>query len=190
MLSVAVAHDAVVGAACAGAAGAGAVAAQHLRGGPAVQLHRVTLGAAPAGPGVTEMMTEPVRVHGHPALAAPPGDHLVDAVRRHRPPVVHPQPQMLPPGLGMAGAGPDVAVQAAGGLAADPDNPRPAALAPDRDLPLALVQITTLRILGVVADPGKLREPDASRLEHGDDRGAGRTTAPGRPVRVSIVLRW
>jgi LuxR family maltose regulon positive regulatory protein len=36
-----VGHDAVVGAAGAGAAGAGAVAAQHLRGGPAVQLHQV-----------------------------------------------------------------------------------------------------------------------------------------------------
>ena len=37
--SWAVVHDAVVGAAGPGAAGAGPVAAQHLRGGPAVQLH-------------------------------------------------------------------------------------------------------------------------------------------------------
>ena len=41
-----VGHDAVVGAAGAGAAGAGAVAAEHLRGGPAVEFHQVALGAA------------------------------------------------------------------------------------------------------------------------------------------------
>jgi hypothetical protein len=34
-------HDAVVGAVCSGAAGAGAIAAQHLRRRPAVQLHQV-----------------------------------------------------------------------------------------------------------------------------------------------------
>ena len=39
-------HDAVVAAACPGAAGARAVAAEHLRGGPAVELHEVALGAA------------------------------------------------------------------------------------------------------------------------------------------------
>ena len=41
-----VGHDAVVGAAGAGAAGAGAVTAEHLRGGPAVEFHQVSLGAA------------------------------------------------------------------------------------------------------------------------------------------------
>ena len=41
-----VGHDAVVGAAGAGAAGAGAVAAEHLRGGPAVEFHQVSFGAA------------------------------------------------------------------------------------------------------------------------------------------------
>jgi hypothetical protein len=40
LVSRPVLHDAVVGAAGAGAAGAGAVQAQHLRGGPAVQLNR------------------------------------------------------------------------------------------------------------------------------------------------------
>src|SRR5260370_16069434 len=44
LVSRPVGDDAVVGAACSGAAGAGAVAAQHLRGGPAVQLHQVSLG--------------------------------------------------------------------------------------------------------------------------------------------------
>ena len=45
-----VGHDAVVVAAGSGAAGAGAVAAEHLRGGPAVQLHQVTLSAAVVQP--------------------------------------------------------------------------------------------------------------------------------------------
>jgi len=41
-----VGHDAVVGAAGAGAAGAGAVATEHLRGGPPVEFHQVSLRAA------------------------------------------------------------------------------------------------------------------------------------------------
>jgi hypothetical protein len=41
-----VVHDAVVAAAGSGTAGTGAVAAQHLRGGPAVKFHQVALGAA------------------------------------------------------------------------------------------------------------------------------------------------
>ena len=77
-------HDAVVGAVCSGAAGAGAIAAQHLRRRPAVQLHQVPLGAAPVQPGVAEMVPEPVRPGVHPALTAAAGDHLVDPVRRHR----------------------------------------------------------------------------------------------------------
>ena len=56
-----VGHDAVVGAAGAGAAGAGAVAAEHLRGGPAVEFHQVSLGAAAVQPGVAEVVPEPVR---------------------------------------------------------------------------------------------------------------------------------
>jgi ABC-type multidrug transport system ATPase subunit len=32
------------------------------------------------------------------ALAPPPDNHLVDAVRRHRPPVIDPQPQLRLPG--------------------------------------------------------------------------------------------
>src|ERR1035441_4460278 len=42
--SGAVVHDAVVGAAGSGAAGAGTVAAEHLGGGAAVELHQVALG--------------------------------------------------------------------------------------------------------------------------------------------------
>jgi hypothetical protein len=82
----AVGHDAVVGAAGAGAAGAGAVPAQHLRGGPAVRLHQVSLRAAAVQPGMAEMMPEPVRPGIHPGLPAAAGDHLVDPVRGHRPP--------------------------------------------------------------------------------------------------------
>jgi hypothetical protein len=63
-----VGHDAVVGAAGAGGAGAGAVAAQHLRGGPAVQLHQVAFCPAAVQPGVAEVMPEPVRVDGYPGL--------------------------------------------------------------------------------------------------------------------------
>src|SRR5271167_699101 len=63
--SGAVVHDAVVG-----AAGAGAVAGEHLRGGPAVQLHQVPFGSAAVQPGVAEVVPEPVRVGGHAALPA------------------------------------------------------------------------------------------------------------------------
>jgi hypothetical protein len=66
-------HDAVVAAACPGAAGAGAVAAEHLRGGPAVQLHQIPLGTAPVEPGVAEVMPEP------PGLCGPAG--TADPVR-------------------------------------------------------------------------------------------------------------
>jgi hypothetical protein len=57
------------------------------------------------------MMAEPVRVHSHPALAAPAHNHLVNAVRRHRAPVVHSQPQLRPVYLGMPCPDPDVAVE-------------------------------------------------------------------------------
>jgi hypothetical protein len=65
-----VGHDAVVGAAGAGAAGAGAVAAQHLRGGPAVEFHQVPLRAAAVQPGMAEVVPEPVRPGIHPGLPA------------------------------------------------------------------------------------------------------------------------
>ena len=74
-------HDAVVGAAGPGAAGAGAVAAEHLRGGPAVEFHQVALRPAAVQPGVAEMVPEPVRAGIHAALAAAASDHLVDAGR-------------------------------------------------------------------------------------------------------------
>ena len=69
-----------------------------------------------------------------PALAAPPDDDLVDPAGRHRPPVIDPEPQLRPVRLGVPGADPEVAVQAAGGVEADLDGPGLAALAPHGDL--------------------------------------------------------
>ena len=57
-------HDAVVGAPGAGAVGAGAVAGEHLRGGPAVELQQVALRAAPLEPGVAEVVPEPAATLG------------------------------------------------------------------------------------------------------------------------------
>src|SRR5689334_12784223 len=151
-----VAHDAVVGAPGSRAAGAGAVAAQHLRRGPAVQLHQVAFGAAAVQPGVAEVVPEPVWVHLHPALPAAAYDHLVDALRRHRPAVIDPQPQLRPPGLGVPGTHPDVAVHGPGGRVADLHDALPAALASHRNLPRPQVQVATLRILRVVADARQL----------------------------------
>jgi hypothetical protein len=75
-------HDAVIGAARPGATGAGAVTAQHLRGGPAVQLHQVPLGPAAVQPGVAEVMPEPVRPGIHPALPAAAGEDIRWVPRR------------------------------------------------------------------------------------------------------------
>jgi hypothetical protein len=62
---------------------------------------------------------------------------------------------LRPPGLGVAGSGPDVPVEGSGRLVADLDDPLLAVLAADGDLPLPQVQVATLRILWVVADPGQ-----------------------------------
>src|SRR6266536_5948767 len=178
-------HDAVVAAPGPGAAGAGAVAAQHLRGGPAVQLHQVALRATPIQPGVAEMVTEPVRIDRDPALAAAGGNHLVDAVGGHRRPVIHPEPQLRPVCLGMTVADPDVAVEATGGIMADLDDPRLAALAADRDLAAPQVNVTAQRVVRIVADSGQLRQPDAARGEHGDNRlfaAPGERPALARPL--------
>src|SRR5208337_1201063 len=99
-------------AAGAGAAGAGAVAAENLRGGPAVEFHQVSLGSAAVQPGVAEVVPEPVRVGVDSALAAAAGDHLVDAGGGQRLPVAGPEPQLRLVRLRMAGAGADVPVQA------------------------------------------------------------------------------
>src|SRR5271165_1963512 len=88
----------------AGAACAGAVEAEHLRGGPAVQLHQVTLRTAAVQPGVAEMVPEPVREYVHAALGAAAGDHLVDAAGGQRPPIARPEPQLRPACLRMPGA--------------------------------------------------------------------------------------
>src|ERR1039457_6906834 len=149
-------HDAVIGAACPGAARTGTVAAQHLRGGPAVQLHQVTLSTAPVQPRVAEMVTEPMRVNLHPALPAAPDDHLVNAAGGHRPPVVHPEPQLRPERLAMPGPDPDIAVEPASSLAPNPDDPHLAALAAlaalavDPDLPLPQVKVAASRVTRVM----------------------------------------
>src|SRR5213592_1679665 len=86
-------HDEVVVQACPRAAHTAAVPLQHLRGGPAVQLHQVALGPASVEPGVAEVVPEPVRVHAHACLVAAPLDHLVDPVAGERPAAAGPEPQ-------------------------------------------------------------------------------------------------
>jgi hypothetical protein len=54
---------------------------------------------------------------------------------------------------------------------ADPDHPRPAALAAHRDLPPPQVHVAAARVMRVVADSGQFPGPDAGRGEHRDDRG-------------------
>src|SRR5450755_3559388 len=115
-VSSGVGHDAVVGAAGAGAAGAGAVSAEHLRGGPAVEFHQVSLGPAAVQPGVAEVVPESVRERVHAALPAATDDELVDAGGGQRLPVAQSEPQLRPPGLRVPGPGPQVPVEAAGCL--------------------------------------------------------------------------
>ena len=71
----------------------------------------------------------------------------------------------------MPGAGPQVPVEAAGGLVADLDDAVLAALAADGDLPLPQVDVAAPRVTGVVAEAGQLGQPDAGRLEYRDDGG-------------------
>ena len=101
-------------------------------------------------------MPEPVREGVHAGLAAAAGGHLVDAGGGQRFPVAGSEPQLGPPGLGVAGAGAQVPVQAPGGLVADLDDPVLAALAADRELPLPQVDVTA-------AQGGQLGQPDAGR---------------------------
>src|ERR1035441_5494176 len=185
LVSRPVLHDAVVGAAGAGAAGAGAVAAEHLGGGPAVEFHQVSLGAAAVEPGVAEVVPEPVRAGVHAALLAAAGGHLVDAGGGQRLPVAHAQPQLRPPRLRVPGPGADVPVQAPGRLGTDPDDPVLAALAADGDLPLPQIDVTVPRVTGVVQEAGQLGQPDAGRLEHRDDRGV--TALRERPARARLL---
>ena len=97
------------------------------------------------------MVPEPVRVHVHPALAAAAGDDLVDAGGGQRPAVVLAEPQLGPVRLGVPGAGPQVAVQAAGRLVADLDGPGRPAFAADPDLPALQVDFPTAHIDAVVS---------------------------------------
>ena len=103
----------VVAAAGSDATSTGAVAAEHLRTGPAVQLHQVTLGAAAIQPGLAVIVPELVREQLDIALAATAGDDLVDAAGDHRAADVDPEPQVRPERLGMPGSDTDVPVQAA-----------------------------------------------------------------------------
>ena len=138
--------------------------------GPAVEFHQVAFRSAPIEPGVAEMVPEPVRVRPDPALAAATDDHLVNALGRHRPPVIDAQPQLWPPGLSVPRSHPDIPVQGPGAWIADLDDALLAVLATDDDLSLSQVQVATLRIHRVVSDRGELGQPDAGRLEHRDDR--------------------
>ena len=72
------------------------------------------------------------------------------------PRLLNPQPQLRPVCLRVPPADPDVAIEAAGGLVTDPDDPRLAALSADRDLAALQVHVTAQRILRVVPDPGQL----------------------------------
>jgi len=122
-------------------------------------------------------MPEPVRPGIDAALAAAAGDHLVDPVSGHRPAIVHPEPQLRPPCLGMPGPGPEIAVQGTGGLVSDPDDPRLAALAADGDLALPQVEVAEPGVAGVVADPGQLASPDTGRLEYRGVAALGEASA-------------
>jgi hypothetical protein len=65
---------------------------------------------------VGEVVAEPVGVDGYPGLLAAAGDHLVDAVCGQRLAVARAEPQLGLAGVGVPGAGAEVAVQADRGL--------------------------------------------------------------------------
>src|ERR1700677_2027027 len=96
--------------------------------GPGDDRERSAPDAAAIKPDVTEVVPEPVREHLDPALAAAADDDLVEAASGHRAPVVDPEPQLRPIGLGVPGADADVPVEAAGGVMADLDDARLAPL--------------------------------------------------------------
>jgi len=85
----------------------------------------------------------------------------------------------------MPGPGPEVPVQAPGGLVADLDDAVLAALAADGDLPLLQTDVTAPRVIGVVQDASQLGQPDAGRLEHRDDRGVAALRE--RPARARLL---
>src|SRR5450755_1468114 len=147
-------HDEVIVAACPRAARAAAVPLEHLRGGPAVQLHQVTLRASAIQPGMAEVMPEPVRVQPQPGRLLMPG---TDA---------------------------EVAVDPAGGLMIDPDRPVLAALPADINLPAVQVHVAAARVIPVVADPGQLSQPDARRPEHRHDRRIAPLSERAAPARL------
>ena len=96
--------------------------------------------------------------------------------------------------LRVPGADAKVAVEGAGSLVADLDDPRLAVLAPNSDLPLPQVQIATLRVVGVEADAREFGQPDAGRFS-GGCAGPGKSTSaacaasmPLRSVRESRIV--
>jgi hypothetical protein len=163
-------HDAVVAAASASAARAPAVHRDHLRRGPARQLHQVALGAAAVQPRLAEMVPKPVRVQQHAALLTAPHHDLVDPAAVQRAAGSLPEPQLGPVRQLVPGPGPQVPVQPARGLVAELHRPWPSALPLDPDLAGAEIDIAAVRVVRVAADPGQLGEPDARRQEHRDDR--------------------
>jgi hypothetical protein len=109
---------------------------------------------------MAEVMPEPVRPGIHAALVAAAGDQLINPGGGQRFPVVDPEPQLVPPGLGVPGAGLQVPVEAPGGLVADLDDAVLAALASDGDLPLPQVDVAVPRVTGVVTEAGQLGQPE------------------------------
>jgi len=134
------------------------------------------------------MVPEPVRPRVQAGLAAPAGDHLADPAGGHRPAVARAQPQLRPPRLRVPGTDAEVAVQGAGGVVPDRDDPFPAALA--RTLIVRFCRSTSLRpgVIRAAADPGDLPGPDPGGPEHRDHRGVAalrRTSGPRRSARCS-----
>ena len=78
----------------------------------------------------------------------------------------------------MPGPDPEVAIDPAGRLMIDPHDPVLAALAPDIDLRRCRARVAPAGIIGVIADPGQLGQPDPRRPEHGEDAAR----RPGSPA--------
>jgi hypothetical protein len=71
-----------------------------------------------------------------------------------------PRAQPRAVGLWVPGPDPEVAIDPAGRLTIDPHDPVLAALAPDIDLRRCGARVAPAGIIGVMADPGQLGQPD------------------------------
>src|SRR6266542_9647 len=140
------------------------VAVDHLPGLPAGEAHEVAFVAAGGEPGVGEAVPELVGVEaGEPDARAAVGDDLEQARGGHGAGAADPQGGQM--GERVAGAQAEVAVESQGGLAAEGDGTRAAALAEDdRDL------VVEVEVVGE-HDAGGLGHPDAGVDEQPDDRG-------------------